>query len=350
MKVCIIGAFGFDMLDKTTGGQPVKTRQLFHALSDYYGDESVTYIETYGWKSHPIRIMLNIKRRAKINDVMIMLPAHNGVQVFSRLLNRCKKRYGLKIFYDVIGGWLPEKTKRDKALKTQLLNFDGIWVETHNMKDLLDSQGFSNIKVVPNFRKMKIIEPSQMTIPHGFPLRMCTFSRVMKEKGIETAVDVVNELNKKMGYKAIRLDIYGPIDETEKEWFETLEEKFADNISYCGCVNPKDSYKVLSQYYCLLFPTHFYTEGVPGTIIDAYAAGLPVVSAKWSNFDDVIEEGKTGYGYSFDDKEDMERVLSEIVNEPSKIITLKTNCLDRARSFHADCVVKNIVSDMQVKQ
>mgnify|MGYP002519543662 CR=1 FL=1 len=32
-----------------------------------------------------------------------------------------------------------------------------------------------------------------------------------------------------------------------------------------------------------------YTEGVPGTIIDAYAAGLPIISAKWLNYGDILD-------------------------------------------------------------
>ena len=212
------------------------------------------------------------------------------------------------------------------------------------MKAELDSQGFSNISVVPNFRKMKILTPSEMILPNGYPLRMCTFSRVIKEKGIETAVDVVNDINKQFGCKVITLDIYGPIAEEEKEWFETLKQKFTDAISYCGCVNSENSYSVLSQYFCLLFPTHFYTEGVPGTIIDAYAAGLPVISAKWSNFEDVIDDGKTGYGYSFDDTDDLKRILTQVINNPNMVADLKGNCLYKARSFHVDYVLDNISS------
>jgi hypothetical protein len=54
---------------------------------------------------------------------------------------------------------------------------------------------------------------------------------------------------------------------------------------------------VLKDYFALLFPTHFYTEGIPGTVIDAYAAGIPVISAKWESYSDVIDEGVTGIGY-----------------------------------------------------
>ena len=47
-----------------------------------------------------------------------------------------------------------------------------------------------------------------------------------------------------------------------------------------------------------IFPTRFTTEGIPGSIIDSYYAGVPVLASKWNSFDDVIEDGKTGVGLS----------------------------------------------------
>lgn len=38
-----------------------------------------------------------------------------------------------------------------------------------------------------------------------------------------------------------------------------------------------------------------YTEGIPGTLIDAYCAGVPVVSALWLNYVGVFEDEVTGY-------------------------------------------------------
>ena len=212
MKLCIIGAFGFDMLEKTTGGQPVKTRQLYYTLCDYYGKENISFIETYGWKSAPYKMLKSVLAAAKNHDAMIMLPAHRGLQVFARLLTYCKKRYGLKIFYDVIGGWLPEKTQASRTLRKHLMRFDAIWVETQNMKSALSEQSFSNVTTIPNFRKMQILTEDELTKPLGYPLRMCTFSRVMREKGIETVADSIARINARLGYTAITLDIYGPVD------------------------------------------------------------------------------------------------------------------------------------------
>lgn len=58
----------------------------------------------------------------------------------------------------------------------------------------------------------------------------------MKEKGIEDAVNAVEEINKKYGETIFTLDIYGQIDSMQTEWFELLQSRFSKDISYKGLV------------------------------------------------------------------------------------------------------------------
>ncbi len=57
----------------------------------------------------------------------------------------------------------------------------------------------------------------------------------------------------------------------------------------------------------MLFPTKFKTEGIPGTIIDAYASGLTVVSSIWDNYNEIIDDGITGIGYEIDNYNDFKK-------------------------------------------
>ncbi len=347
MKLCIIGAFGFDMLEKTTGGQPVKTRQLYYALVECYGKNNVSYIETYGWKKHPLKLFKSVLGQAKKCDAMIMLPAHNGLPVFARLLTYCKKRYHTKIFYSVIGGWLPRKTASARKLTKRLKAFNGIWVETNSMKVALNAQTFDNVTVVPNFRKMQILTEDELIYSTEPPFQLCTFSRVMKEKGIETAVEAVKQVNAQLGYTAYTLDIYGQVDANQTEWFENLKNSFPPYIRYCGCVAPEKSVETLKGYYALLFPTHFYTEGIPGTIIDAYAAGIPVIAAKWESCADVVDEGITGVGYDFDDTDMLVEILCCTVENSVNLRKLKPNCLIKAKQYTPENAIARMIKQFE---
>ena len=96
-----------------------------------------------------------------------------------------------------------------------------------------------------------------------------------------------------------------------------------------------ESVKVLKDYFALLFPTKFFVEGVPGTIIDAYASGLPVISSKWESFADVVDDKITGYGYEFDNLAALKKLLIDIADNPLMITSLKKNCLLKVDYYSA---------------
>jgi glycosyltransferase involved in cell wall biosynthesis len=205
----------------------------------------------------------------------------------------------------VIGGWLPEFLQKRKFLANILKKFDGIYVETNTMRTALEAQGFTNVFVMPNCKNLQILSEDELVYSDGAPLKLCTFSRVVREKGIEDAINAVRAVNETIGKTVYTLDIYGQVDATQTEWFDELQKSFPEYVSYKGCVDANKSVEVLKYYFALLFPTHYYTEGIPGTIIDAYAAGVPVISARWESFADIIDEKLTGIGYDFGNKQDL---------------------------------------------
>ena len=130
----------------------------------------------------------------------------------------------------------------------------------------------------------------------------------------------------------LTLDIYGQIEEDYKERFEELQHSFPDYISYKGSVDFDKSVEILKGYFVLLFPTHFKTEGIPGTIIDAYAAGIPVIASKWNSADEVITEGVTGHIYNFMHLSEL--LLNSALDAPENMENMKENCLKKAEEFY----------------
>ena len=339
-KICIIGALEFKTM--STGGQPVKTRELYHALCEKYGEKHIEYVDTYGWKKKPLGMFMEINKKATENDVLIMLPAHNGVKIFSRLLFYYKKKKRKKIFYDVIGGWLPEKLKDNPFLRKYLKEFDGIWVETSSMKKSMENLGLNNIVVIPNFKSLEIVDIKNECKQYKEPFKFCTFSRVTEKKGIEDAVNAINYVNNTLKRIACRLDIYGQIDDDYKEKFEELIHQNSNCVEYKGIVEPDKSTETLKNYFALLFPTRFYTEGIPGTFIDAYCAGVPVITALWANSEDVFKEGITGWGYKFGDIEKFNELVYKAVMDNIEFLTMKHGCTKEAEKYISSKVMEDI--------
>jgi glycosyltransferase involved in cell wall biosynthesis len=345
-KASVIGHFavGLTYLD----GQTIKTKIVTEELKNSFGDDSIDIYDTHGGVKTLLKAPMVVWRAFSKSKNVIILPAHKGLRVFGRLLPLFRRFFkDRKIHYVVIGGWLPRKLEKEKGLAKSLKKFDGIYVETETMRKALSDMGFNNILIMPNCKQLTALNESELIYQGSAPYKLCTFSRVNKEKGIETAIDAVGKVNDTLGYQAYTLDIYGPIDPMQTQWFDELKtSKFANGIQYCGCVSADKSVEVLKNYFALLFPTHYPTEGIPGTIIDAYAAGVPVISAKWQSFGDVVEDGVTGIGYEFDSKEALESALMNSLNHIETLNGMKVNCLKKSLEYLPCNVVKIMETNM----
>ena len=241
--------------------------------------------------------------------------------------------FGRRLHYVVIGGWLSSFLKNRCILKLCLMNFNCIYVETSTMKRALEDLGLKNVDILKNFKNFKVLSNIKLEGTYNKPYQICTFSRVMKEKGIEDIVGAVISINNKNKDEIYKLDIYGQVDVSQEEWFEKLRKSFPNYISYKGAVQSDKSVEILRKYFLLIFPTRFFTEGIPGTILDAYAAGVPVVSSRWESFFDVVDDEYTGIGYEFGDIDALTNILEQISYNPDTIIEKKYNCLKKANEY-----------------
>ena len=332
IKISVIGHFAVGKA--AFDGQTIKTKIITEELQQKFGKKYVYIIDTYGGRKTLLKAPFQVISTFRHGDNVFIFPAHNGLRVYVPLLSFFRKFLkNKKLHYVVIGGWLPEFLLKRKFLSKMLKRFDGIYVETSIMKKALELQGFSNVLVMPNCKNLTLLDKKDLFYSVDKPFKLCTFSRVMKEKGIETAIQTVKKVNERLGYTAYSLDIYGQVDVNQFEWFERLQTEFPDYVHYCGCVDSDKSVDVLKNYFALLFPTHFYTEGIPGTIIDAYAAGVPVISAKWESYSDVVDEGVTGIGYDFADVEQFAQLLLNIAENPNTLLEMKYSCIEKAENF-----------------
>lgn len=325
-KVGICGVYGDG--PAFFGGQPVKVNTYIRMFEEHMGRENVMLVNTFNWKRNPFKLLMDCFILAKETDSIFVLPAHNGVKIFVPLFLCLKSFFHFKLYYVVIGGWLPDITIKNERLKNLLKRLDLIIVETRQLYEELDKQKFDNVFVIPNAKYIIPIEKSELKRNTSKPFKIVYFSRVMKEKGVEDIIRAVISVNTNRITPLCCLDIYGPIADDYKKKFGDIMDEVPDFISYCGCVNPRDSVNTLKEYDMQAFPTQFKTEGVPGSIVDSYAAGVPVLASRWNSFKDVVIDEKTGIGYKFNDYEDLCAQLNKIVESPEIIDKMRKNCLE----------------------
>lgn len=340
-KIGIIGVYGEG--EDFSGGQPVKTKLIIDGLTELYNKNNIVTLNTFNWKKNKISLLKNLILMFIKCDYILLLPAKNGIRVFSIILSILNLIFKRKIMYIVIGGWLPDLIRENRILSYLISNFFGVYVETTSMKKDLEYLGFTNVEIMNNFKVLSKADLKDQLYNTNVPYKICTFSRVVKEKGIEDAINSVKIINEKYGSEVFSLDIYGKIDESYEKEFTKILNNSPSYINYCGTKKPTESVDIIKKYFILLFPTHYRTEGIPGTIIDSYYAGVPVLSSKWNSFSDVIEEGKTGMGYDFKNLQDLTLKLENIIENPEKVLNMKKNCLERANIYSKEYVLGKFI-------
>jgi len=111
--------------------------------------------------------------------------------------------------------------------------------------------------------------------------RFVFLSLVRPTKGIHELIAAGERLGKE-----IIIDVYGPFfDGLTEEVFKGLQR-----VRYRGVVAPGKAISVLRDYDALVLPTYWQGEGYPGIVIEAFAAGIPVVTTRWKCIPEIVDD------------------------------------------------------------
>ena len=340
-KIAIIGHFGGneDFLD----GQTVKTKVLYNELNAT-GNWNIKKVDTYYKKKHPVKLMLQSIWTVFTKKNVIVLLSGNGMKFYFPMLYVSSKIFGTNVFHDVIGGNLDVYVKNNPSFCKYLNAFKVNWVETNSMKAKLEAVGLKNAEVLPNFKKLESIPASPY---EEETFRFCTFSRVMKEKGIETAIQAVKKINSEYGKPMCSLTIYGAVDAGYVDAFEKLSETFGEDVLYGGLVPFSDSVSVLKNYYALLFPTFWTGEGFPGTILDAYASAIPVIASDWNYNRELVKHMNTGIIYPEGNMENLYDSVKWAIVHRGEMNMMRANCEKEYLQYKPENVIKVITEKLK---
>lgn len=343
-KIGICGHFNNG--SKATGGQTIKTRIISETLDEFYGQEKVLKLDTKDWRKNKVKFLFRCINIAIHTENIIILPAQNGVKVLIPLFVILSKIFNRKLHYIVVGAWLPSLLENYKWLIRPTKSISYIYAETNTLINKLYKLGInSNTHWMPNFKK---IQPISIKKEEEFekPYQLCIVSRINYEKGIESAISVVERLNKEKDDNIVELDIYGPIQDDYKDRFNQLLSQCGESIRYKGIIDYNNTTEIIKSYYLLLFPTKYYTEGFPGTVLDAYLSGVPVLASRWESWEDIIKEGMTGCTFEFDNNDDFYKTLTYLVENKNLVMQMKENCIIEATKYSVENAIKVLVDNI----
>lgn len=344
-KIAIIGHYGADT--DLCDGQTVKIKSLVSAIQATRPDVNLKIVDTYYMmNSRKLYFCWLLLSTLLTTKHIIFLPAARGRLYMFKFFYYVGKVMGKKLYHDCIAGSLDEELIEHPIWIKYLNSFEYNWMESPEQVEKLKRMGVINAEFLPNFKNLQPVIITDSIKPISTKtFKFCIFSRVLPMKGIEDAMEAIECLHEKKGVD-VYLDIYGPIEKGQEEWFEKALNKYSNICSYKGVVQFEKSVDVLKDYFALLFPTRFYTEGMPGTIIDAMFAGLPVIARRWAWCDNMITNGVNGISYDFEHPELLNDILERIIDNPQIIFDMKKNCVKKAEEYSPKKICQRIFEAM----
>jgi glycosyltransferase involved in cell wall biosynthesis len=198
-----------------------------------------------------------------------------------------------------IHGWNKnfENKLRDKWLwlfRKYYFQADAFIVLAEQFKKKLQAMGyygpvFVENTAVDNF-VVKYYESHRIKGQRDNHFNMLFLTRIEKAKGIYEAIDAYGLLKQK--YDNVRFTIAGDGPELANAKKYVSDKKISD-IEFKGFVSGDQKLDTFIKADCYVFPS--YTEGMPGSVLEAMTLGLPVITRPVGGLKDFFEEGKMGF-------------------------------------------------------
>ncbi len=118
-------------------------------------------------------------------------------------------------------------------------------------------------------------------------LNVLFLARVEKEKGIFEALKAVRLLQESNPEKRINFTIAGS-GRADEEIKTTIADLGLENVNILGHVSGDEKRDAYLHADCYLFPT--YREGMPNSILEAMAFGLPVISRPVGSIPEIVKK------------------------------------------------------------
>lgn len=342
--IAVIGrvAQGSQLLD----GQTIKTKVLVQELQRAFPDNQIFCVDTYQYSRRFLPILWNTLRAFCGSKHIFVLLSRNGRTFFFPLLTGLNLLFRRRMYHDVVGGALPSEAARSRALVRQLRRFTVNWVEFDEMKQALEALHIYNVEVLPNFKRLSLLTQQELTTQSQSPYRFAMFSRITQTKGVTDAAEAIEAVNRHFGKEVAQLEIFGPVEDDYKEEFQNLLPR-CPHTRYMGCIPQEQSVQVLKNHFMLLFPSVYPGEGMPGTIVDAFSSGLPVIATDWHFNAQLVRTGETGYCYHWEAHQQLRELIIHAIEHPDEVDAMRPACLEEAAKYTPERIMEQILQKMR---
>jgi glycosyltransferase involved in cell wall biosynthesis len=293
-------------------------------------------------------IKLLVKLLAFSPDLAYFVPAVTGTSFyrdcfFAALL----KLFRVKTIYHLHGKGIKDKLSNPFLRRLYQWFFkDAFIIHLSPMlyEDIKNVAGSSQCRFLPNGIDLPVLTEAGISVVNNPPIFLF-LSNLVLTKGPLIFLKACEILaGKGVIFKAYFAG--NPTSElTEADFSQKIEKMgLSSCVEYIGPQYGEDKYNTLLSSDCFVFPTHFHKEAFPLVVLEAMAAGLPVISTQEGAIPEIVDDGVNGFIVEKNNHKDLAAKMEYLITHPEsskKIGTAGKNKFERLYTierFHRNLV------------
>jgi glycosyltransferase involved in cell wall biosynthesis len=209
------------------------------------------------------------------------------------------------------------------------------------LKECVDRHIDNTTRIYNGIRLDKFYTFAKHNSASNDPIKIVNVARIThRKKGQDVLIRAVKECLRQ-GLD-VSCSFIGGVYEYDKDSMNYLEAlaaelQITDNIHFLGNMN--DVHKHLADYDLFVLPSRY--EGLGLVVLEAMAAGLPVIAANIDGPSELIEHGVNGYLFESDNGIDLANQILAMSRDSDKRLEMVTEASRRVKDFDMTVMLKN---------
>lgn len=275
---------------------------------------------------HAIRIAARVYRLGRTNDVIMFNASSDGFLLGGSVVSVAAKAVGRPLIARAFGGGLDEALASKSMplrwlARNTVLRADLVLLQTRALCESLGA--LSEVRHLPTSRVL----PSRAPRASPSCRKFLMLAQLRPEKGYGEALAAIERLPDDCS-----LTIAGPA----MPGTDVALLRSSTRARWIGDVAPSDVSDLLAEHDALVLPTYHSGEGIPGSIIEAFQHGLPVVATRWRALPELVQHAVNGLLVEPRDVEGLANAMRRLAEEPSLFTELRDGALSSGREHSAE--------------
>lgn len=247
-----------------------------------------------------------------------------------------------------IHGWrwqFFDKIKKNPLLRKFFMNYlkkaDRILVLSKDFKQALVELGIdeATIHITSTMVESELYLPKNKTFDKPYIVLYC--GHIIKNKGSYELLDAIpTVLEHEMNLSFIFM---GDGPELENLKSKTKEMGIEKYVCFTGYKSGEEKYDIFKSSHIFVLPS--YTEGFPTVVLEAMAAGLPIIATPVGGLKDAIKDGKNGFLIESNppNPDDISNMILKLLNDSNMMRQMSEfNIKEAKNKYDAKVVIKEI--------